>query len=338
MDQKIQYLNNILQKKSIIPIVIGVLGALGITTLYFIIVPMVLRPQWTLVGTYNLDMQSIPTIEGIILFLVWSVSIAALCIRLIGPGIKNPEEAHRTGEICGFVTSILTTIIFLMEGYFYSNPTSISILGIFFCILLIVISVYLQANAAKYQFLCDQADSQQQRDKNFSHPSKEGFLKRSFIVFIILIIFFVEVSPMIAYYGIQAGLVDRQVHGYMQNPVDVERLDTDSIKITPYINQDYYIDWGPIPYYLIFIDGKDFSSLKTIQSLGLSDTIDPPEGLFYSNATCPVIEHYCKGSSVIIKGPDISNKSGSHHLDVYVVYSRNFRDWVINADLEGGKS
>jgi hypothetical protein len=333
MDQKIQNLNNILQKKSVIPIVIGVLGALGITTLYFIIVPMVLRPQWTLVGTYNLDMQSIPTIEGIVLFLVWSVIIAALCTRLIGPGIKNPEEAHRTGKICGFVTSILTTIIFLMEGYFYSNPTSISILGIFFCILLIVISVYLQANAAKYQFLCDQADSQQQRDKNFSHPSKEGFLKRSFIVFIILIIFFIIVSPTIAYYGIQAGLVDRQVHGYMQNPVDVKRLDTNSIQITPYLSQKYYIDWGQKPIYQIFIDGKDVSSDITIHRQGLSDTIDHPQGLQYNNTSCSIVDSYYKCSPVVISGPDISNKTGPRHLDVYVVYSRNFRDWVMNGEI-----
>ena len=78
----------------------------------------------------------------------------------------------------------------------------------------------------------------------------------------------------------------------------VERLSENTIKITQIGANSPADCLSDKPYIVkISLDDKDVSNLASIQKQGLSDTIVPPEGLVYAN-----------GSTILIKGPEVSNK------------------------------
>ena len=100
--------------------------------------------------------------------------------------------------------------------------------------------------------------------------------------------------------------VDYHKCSMSEENLNVERLSEDTLKITqlranspedclsdkPYINK-------------ISLDGWDVSDMASIQKQGLAVTIDPPEGFVYAN-----------GSTVVLKGPMVSNKTHKPLLQI----------------------
>ncbi|WP_292347774.1 MULTISPECIES: hypothetical protein [unclassified Methanoregula] len=131
-------------------------------------------------------------------------------------------------------------------------------------------------------------------------------------VVFILVLFLVFISPDIVVSGIRSGDIDWNPCCERMDFIDkIDRTGTDSISISMKADQDKYPELAPRPVFFISVNGKDLSNMSSIRAQGLADTIDPLEGLLFADQ-----------SSVILKGPDVSNSSGPCYVNISEKFSK----------------
>jgi len=149
-----------------------------------------------------------------------------------------------------------------------------------------------------------------------------GVLSVFSLIVVIILVLLIIVSPMVVFSGIQSGDIDRNsCCDTLHEHIEFDRLNNETITIQMKQNPDNYLEWAPKPVFHISVNGFDLSNMDTIEKQGLSDRIDPPEGLVYANS-----------SMVILKGPEISNKTQACHVLITEQFSK--RTKRITADFK----
>jgi len=109
------------------------------------------------------------------------------------------------------------------------------------------------------------------------------------------------------------------------NPVSMTVTRTDNSTINLQLSMDYDGHTGSLLTPLqsqplqIMVDDRDFSNQSLIREQGLSDTINPPEG----------ITTYVDGSSVTLSGPELMRSSSSGTYIYVVSYYNQQNPWVV---------
>ena len=282
--------------ENIIPILVGIIG--GLFVLFF--------PFGMAYGLYG-DRKSV-SFAGFVTISVADVYSILIVISLIFLGflsaciLGNRIRTLRGAVRAGIVTAVPTLPILLrLDGSFrYISPSYIDlwIISPFLPIFTILsLAVLFQAVGAVCGYFWIRMHPEY---SNPLHPVRWELIILKPTIVTMAVILAIIIVPAAYSHAIPAKL---KFDGYtcygFYDAVGVERVSEDTIRITQLMESPR--EECPFQFTTInkiSLDDYEVSNQSIIRMNGLSDTIDPPEGLVYA-----------KGSQIILKGPDVSNKS-----------------------------
>lgn len=286
-----------------VPVLIGIIGGfiavviplwIGIVTSGTIYTVMLHE----FFAKYAHHISKIPQIQVFLIFLFGTLFLGFLIPCIYRQYIQKITDAIRVGIISGACTGIVLTCFFmLMPGIFHDN-FHIGNQYLFLEVSVLLLSPVFEIIGAIGGYLWYKNRMSVPLSDDTYHLPVFAIPVAVMIILMGLVFIVPMTFPTIEW---------KDCWGY-PDAVTMERLDSDTVRITqitqnspdncstdkPFINK-------------ISLDGKDVSNQAIIKLQNLSDTIDPSEGLVYA-----------KGSQVILKGPDFSNKSYKSILQVIV--------------------
>lgn len=306
-----------------IPLLIGILYGLIFSSVIVYFGPIYWNGIWKPLITYNNISAIIAILQGGLLGPLGCLFAGGLSIRL--PERKTIEENHVlfigafSGIISGIIVSfILLHLLSLSVSQMYSiieDPFHLKFLVSHFLpygwilLLIVVLFALIQASGAYLAFFWSRAERREFGD-GFCQENGKKWSKKPITIFIILILLIIIVPLGITYIGIWSGIIKPQSCCADIDRIKIDRLSTDSVKIS-FLSNNQNPGWILLqkpPSFQILIDSNEYSDENIIRSQGLSDVIDPPEGLEYRD-----------GSLMILKGPGISNQNNPCHIIVIEV-------------------
>jgi hypothetical protein len=347
---------DISKKKIIIPVLFGIVGSITFVLLPLLANVLIIDRFWQLVINYNDGFREITYIQNYALFIVGSLIIGIAVCKQLGSSVSPVKDAIRAGILSGLVSGFILSCGIVIYIWLSSpnplNEISIPMLGflgsgygtstsppeplfinliILNCVIFFVASIGLQTFGGYFSYTLQ---------KNAGKPifsltnQKIGkFLSRNLsTILCILLVFIIVVPAGITYAEMRMNLIDPTFGccGLTPNSAIPERINSNTIQITYLTTSEInlgkenpFVDPIPgldRPRLFIYYNSHDLSDQVIINKQGLAVSIDPPEGL-----------HYVRGSTVLLKGNEISNISGPGHLKVIDVNPSRGRDmnWTV---------
>jgi hypothetical protein len=314
----------------IIPIKVGLLVGSVAIGLPYIINFIVEQHFWNLVIGYNYTFHTTLSFLYIALFSIGSLFVGGESCRRLGAAIRNENDAFKAGIISGTASYFLLIGLMIGTKLIFSKTSfaamgiipSTNIFDILFHVVIFMISlsasVIIQSVGSISYF-----SYKTRSDKSIFNgvDSRPGTLiiKHLNCILALLILLIIFVPFGVVYYEMRMDLIEPMnvdCCGLFPNSVSANRLGTDSIVIgigiregnVEYGMKNPFVDSVPgleKPRIIVHYNSKDLSDQLTIDRQGLSDRIDPPEGL-----------RYISGSRVILNGSDISNVTAKGNLEI----------------------
>jgi hypothetical protein len=280
----------------IIPILVGIIG--GLLVLFF--------PFLMAYGSYqdkkNVSYAGFVTISVVdlysILFVISLVFLGFLSACILGNRIRTMNGAVRAGIVTAVPTLLILLRIERSLNFISPSYTDLWIISPLLPIFTILsLAVLFQAFGAVCGYFWIRMHPEY---SNPLHPVRWELIILKPTIVTMAVILAIIVIPAAYSQMVPAKL---KFDGYtcygFYDAVGVERVSEDTIRITQLMEaprEECPFQFTTIN--KIFLNDYEVSNQSIIHMNGLSDTIDPPEGLVYA-----------KGSQVILKGPDVSNKS-----------------------------
>jgi hypothetical protein len=246
---------------------------------------------------FSPEIGKIPQMQVFLILLIGTIFIGFLLPRILVSRIQKMTDVIYAGIISGTCTGfVIAILLFLMPAIFldYFNVNNYLSLAVS----AILLSLVFQVVGAIGGYLWFRNKSSALSTVGAGAPVLSIIAIPGSVALILMII--VLVLPLMV------PTVDWQKCNGFGDVLKIERLDDTTLKITQ-LNENSPQDCLSDKPYInkISLDGRDVSNQAVIDKEGLSDTIDPPEGLMYAN-----------GSQVVLEGPEVQNKSHAPHLDV----------------------
>ena len=300
-----------LRLKPLITIIItGIIGGILIASLLILFIPFITESMWSNILLYNWSVRWIPFSEGIILGILILFVLSILSSHIIRSEITSVEIAAKYGTCCGIITGLTSTSLLIVsllqtKGFIYQ------LFYIETAIPIICGAIIVQVFGAYIPYITNSGTRNGQK-KPDHFLLNDRILPIFSLIVLIATGLIIIVSPTIVLLGIQSGDIDRSpCCATLFEIIKFDRIDNNSIQIQMEANPENYLEWAPKPVFHISVNSNDLSNMNSIQEYGLPDVIYPPEGLIYSNH-----------SSVILKGPTVSNITQPIHVIITEKFSK----------------
>lgn len=282
---------------------VGILGGMII----FLLITG-LTEVWKFPISFKASLGAFFAFQIIIIFPIILLVLGGLIARSLGPLSQNPKDVIIAGALSGLVTAFSITLFIGIRNFFFSGiPDTITFIG--HLTLAFICSIILQATGAFFWFRWNQRNTTNSGERNTFWSGKKSIIL-SIIFIIVILIPLIVLPPSWAYDSIQSGSIEREWWYVKWDRIVANQTASDTLLLTLYLQEDPLIDhYWKKPYCVITLDGKEITNQSIMRYQGIADTIDPPEGLSFS-------QH----SSVVLKGPDfdpVRNPTG--HLEVYKI-------------------
>lgn len=288
-----------------IPVLVGIVGGIVTTLLWMLATRWIYQTYLPILYSPNFYFNTLPQKQIFLIFLLGSLCIGFGIVRILISEIKKIRDALLVGFISGTLSGFAivgSTLIYKIIVYNNFVTIPAPLLDYFVHISpTIVLSILFQIIGAICGYLWYREKGPSIISKN-DVPLYEILVRPVSIALILMLLFIIlppEFSPLIQ---------DRQLYKckMFQEKLEVERLDNDTLKITQLSANSPEDCLSDKSYTMkLTLNGKDVSDLTIIRKQNLAVTIDPQEGLEYAN-----------GSTVVLKGPDVSNSMHIPQLQI----------------------
>lgn len=282
---------------------VGIIGGLVLASISICFIPVI----WSSLVGFNGYLGILESIQVILVLILGSFILSVICIRYFDSHIITEEDAALSGKIIGLIVGCVTFLLILIvpQSTTWYIPYTVGGPVLEYILVIACISI-IETKMARRSF-------QIQRDKDASGKKRAGkFSKYVFIVSIFSVFLITLLLPYFSYIGIWSGIVDEAYKPFCQcslpaGRISIERINNTDISIIQSCNlAPVYLDTPEYPF-KIFINGKEVSNRSVIQSQGLADNINPPDGL---------INH--QGSFVNLSGVDFTGNNTQEEQMVIV--------------------
>jgi hypothetical protein len=313
--------------RTIVPIKAGLfLGSIAIS-LPIILLILLFTGFWRQVIKYNSMFFPVPFLQALAVIIIGSYIVVRSSYHQSGKAIHNERDAGITGILSGTASCVLLVISCIFFPWIVSAGNPKPVLHYFFpftpydlypVIMMIVIIAGVQALIARILFKQSEKAGISENGRFFS--GNRVFLSRYSMHILCILTLLVLVIPAGVTYGLMKmdtiPAFPRYDMDFHIHSAGVERSGTDTIAITLNMPDSMRgVDYGLTNpfidptlnkrHIIILYNSRVLSNQEVIDRQALSVKIDPPGGLEYAH-----------NSSVILKGPGISNATSKGFLKI----------------------
>jgi len=308
---------DVANSKIMIPLKVGLSAGnffVGLPVLFFLLICVAF---WKPALYYNLILILIPLLQFFAIVITGSFMVSRTLCGESGLIIRNGKDAWKAGIFAGVGGGIWIVFFWVILGYvLYNFYFVITAQVLVFVFILFVLVLAIQGFMTWAVF--KRSGTAPRVVKPIAGTGYLALLSRSPYRFLCVLMILAFIVPCGVTFGIMRmdliGPAGSHLLIPQGNLIVVKRLDSETIGMSLYIS-DHGTDFGQTNpfidpaknynHFIILYNSRDVSNQAIIDQQKLALTIDPPEGL-----------HYTEGAHVILKGSDISNNNSKGHLEI----------------------